>query len=78
MVNPHPKENESVNIIGGGLTRLAYFAARCPLPLHDTKRPDKSWEDLLKEDCDVRIEWARVMLHALWPVPGQNNSGSAL
>lgn len=84
MVNPHPQENYRAER-DGQVTLLAYFAARCPRPYAFGQLDDYPGETIAEKDCHARIEWARTMLHALYPVPAQNsqnpgnpgNSGSA-
>lgn len=74
MTTPHPKEKLTFEN-GNQMTWLAYFTARCPKPYPpETSAPYRP--EMIKADCENRIEWARAMLHALWPVEAQN-SGAA-
>jgi hypothetical protein len=74
MVNLHPKEDRSVE--GYKMTWLAYFAARCPIAYPAEYHKDGSVEFIMRKDCEARVEWARAMLHALWPVAAQNSQNS--
>lgn len=73
MVNPHPKENKSISEHANTMTWLAYFVARCPITFNPS---GTTWDEQLAKDCAVRIEWARAMLHALWPVKAQNSGNT--
>jgi hypothetical protein len=74
MVDPHPKEDHIVGGVNADMTWLAYFAARCPLKFQWIS--DTSTDQSYRTDCAIRVEWARAMLHELWPVAAQN-SGTA-
>lgn len=74
--NLHPMESYHVTP-GGALTLLAYFAARCPLPYAFGHLDSYPGATVAEKDCYARVEWARAMLHALYPVPAQNSKGGA-
>lgn len=76
MVNPHPQENYRAER-DGQITLLAYFVARCPIPYPAALlRNEIVTTGTSERDCRARIDWARTMLHALWPVPAQNSQNS--
>jgi hypothetical protein len=70
LSNRHPRENERTEV---GVTLLAYFSARCPIPYAFGRADDYPGQTTMEADCSARIAWARTMLHALWPVPAQNS-----
>lgn len=74
MVNPHPKENQGVETVSGQITWLAYFAARCPIAYKEVA--GAMLDHSFRLDCEARVEWARIMLHTLWPVKAQNSGNT--
>lgn len=65
MQKPHSMEYCKID---SGLSLLAYLVTHCPLPFIELSPANPgSHEESVRYDCERRIEWARAMLHAIYP-----------